>query len=299
MVSWFNLSHGWNYLWSLDLIPTFFYYFKKNYHTNNGDRMKILITGAGSNIGFETGIKLAKLNHLVYLTVHHDYEVDTVLEKVKELKLDNNIECFKLDITNESDCKKIRKLDIDCLINNAAIGIGGSMLEIPIDLMKENFEVNVFSTLRLTQIYLGHLFANNKKGKVIFTSSIAGIIPISFLGSYCATKASLITIATVLKREIKLLTNNIQVKLIEPGIYNTGFNDIMIENKLERKSSYFDDLESISLKQKKLFELMGHDDLDSITKKVAEAVLDNSDKFLYRAPLLQVIMTKLYMLLFK
>ena len=44
---------------------------------------------------------------------------------------------------------------------------------------------------------------------------------------------------------------------------------------------------------------MGHDDLDSITKKVVEAVLDNSNKFLYRAPLLQVIMTKLYMLFFK
>ncbi len=261
--------------------------------------MNILITGAGSNIGFETGVKLARLNNLVYVTVHHEYEVETVKEKIKRLKLDNNMKCFKLDITSEKDRKKIRDYDIDCLINNASIGIGGSLLELPIELLKENFEVNVFSSLRLTQIYAAHLFANNKEGKIIFISSIAGIIPISFLGSYCATKASLITIATTLRRELRLLTDNIKVKLIEPGIFNTGFNDIMIENKLERESSYFDDLESISLKQKKLFNLIGHDNLNSITEKIVEAVLDNSNKLLYRAPIFQSIMTKLYMLLFK
>lgn len=268
-------------------------------NNNSGDKMRVLITGATSNIGFQVGVKLAKLNHFVYLTVHHDYEIETVLEKVQRLNLENNIECFKLDITNELDRKKIRKLDVDCLINNAAIGIGGSMLELPVDLLKENFEVNVFSSLRLTQTYMAHLFSEGKSGKVIFMSSIAGIIPISFLGSYCATKASLISIATVLRREIRMLTDKIQVKLIEPGIYNTGFNDVMIENKLARESFYFDDLESISLKQKKLFELVGHDDLNSISKKIVEAVLDNSNRLIYRAPLSQVIMAKLYMLLFR
>ena len=261
--------------------------------------MKILITGASSNIGFETGVKLARLNNLVYVTVHHSYEIKTVEEKIKNLNLEDNMKCFKLDITSELDRKKIKEYDIDCLINNAAIGIGGSLLELPIDLLKENFEVNVFSSLRLTQIYAAHLFANNKKGEIIFISSIAGIIPISFLGSYCATKASLITIATTLRRELKILTDKVKVKLVEPGIFNTGFNDIMIENKLERESSYFNNLESISLKQKKLFELLGHDSLNSITEKIVDATLDDSNKLLYRAPIFQSIMTKLYMLLFK
>ena len=260
--------------------------------------MNILITGAGSNIGFETGVKLARLNNQVYVTVHHEYEVDTVKEKIKRLKLENNMKCFKLDITNEKDRKKIRDYDIDCLINNAAIGIGGSLVELDVDLLKENFEVNVFSALRLTQIYMAHLLVNNKMGKVIFMSSIAGIIPISFLGSYSATKASLITIATTIRREIRLLTDKIKVKLIEPGIFNTGFNDIMIENKLERESSYFD-LENISLKQKKLFKLIGYDNLNSITNKIVEAVMDDNNRLVYRAPFLESLMTKLYMLFFK
>lgn len=255
--------------------------------------MKILITGAASNIGYQTGIKLASLGHIVYLTVHHEYELTTLWEKVKHLKL--NIKCFKLDITSELDRKKILKLDIDCLINNAAIGVGGSLLELPLDYLKTNFEVNVFSNLRLSQIYAANLFLNHKKGKIIFMSSLAGIIPIRFLGSYCMTKSSIITMASVLRKEVKLIKPDIQIKLIEPGIYNTGFNDVMIENKLAFESKYFKDLESITLKQKKLFELLGKNKLDSITEKIVKAVLDDSSRFLYRAPFSQVFLVKLYM----
>ena len=260
--------------------------------------MKVLITGGASNIAFFLALNLANKGHFVYLTVHHDYSVKSVYEKLK-IRNVKNIECFKLDITKEEDRIKIRDYDIDCLINNAAIGIGGSILEIDIDKMKENFEVNVFSTIRLTQIFAAHLFATKKKGKIIFISSIAGIIPISFLGSYCATKASLISLATALKRELKLITNDIKIKLIEPGIYNTGFNDVMIENKLENKSKYLNDLENISLKQKKLFKLIGRNSYSTIVNKIVDATLDNSSKFLYRAPLIEGIMVKLYMLLFK
>ncbi len=261
--------------------------------------MKILITGARSNIGFETGLRLAKLNHFVYFTVHHESELKTLEEKLRKKGITKNIKCFKMDITNEEDRKIITNLEIDCLINNAAIGIGGSLLDLPIAKLKENFEVNVFSTIRLTQIYAAHLFATKRPGKIIFMSSIAGLIPISFLGSYSATKASLITLATTLRRELRLITKDIKVKLIEPGIYNTGFNDVMIENKLNLKSTYFKDLENITLKQKKLFRLIGKNNLNSICEKIVEAVLDNSNHLIYRAPFSQVIMTKLYLLLFK
>lgn len=260
--------------------------------------MKVLITGAASNIGFAVGVKLLKLGHFVYFTVHNDYEIDEVLTKLNKQNL-ANFTCFKLDITNEKDRKKIRDIEVDCLINNAAIGIGGSLIELDIDKLKENFEVNVFSSLRLTQIYLAHLFLEKQPGKVIFMSSIAGIIPISFLGSYSATKASLISIATVLRREVRLLTKDIKIKLVEPGIYNTGFNDVMLENKLAFKSKYFSDLESITLKQKKLFQLIGKDKVTSIANEIVKAVLDDNNKLIYRAPLSQVIMAKLYEILFR
>ena len=163
--------------------------------------MKVLITGAASNIGYQVGIKLAKLGNFVYLTVHHDYELASLKEKIKneDKFLNLFIDCFCLDLLDEKSWKEIINLDIDCLINNAGIGIGGSLLDMPVADIKRNFEVNVFKNLELTRLFINNLFLKSKQGKVIFIASLAGIYPISFLGSYCMSKASIIMMASILR----------------------------------------------------------------------------------------------------
>ena len=173
------------------------------------------------------------------------------------------------------------------------MGYGGSVLDIPISKLEDNFNVNVFSNIKLIQMYAGHLFLEKKKGKIIVISSLAGVIPIPFLGSYCATKASLTTLTTCLKKELKLISDDIKIKLIEPGIFNTGFNEVMIENK--EKSIYFENLEpQLTQIESKLFSLVGHNNLDIITKKIVKATTDNSNKFIYSAPIFQKIMSRIY-----
>ena len=84
-------------------------------------------------------------------------------------------------------------------------------------------------------------------------SSLSGIMPLKFTGSYSSTKASLINIAQTLKKELKELNKNIKIKLIEPGMYKTGFNQLMIEDKYEwmKEKSYFkEELEKIQKKEK-------------------------------------------------
>lgn len=258
--------------------------------------MKILITGSASGIGFATGVKLLKKGHFVYFTVHRKEQIKTTTNHLKELNLLDNTSVFKLDITEEKDRKQIYDLDIDCLICNAAVGYGGSVLDIPISSLENNFKVNVFSNIELIQMYCGHLFLEKKKGKVVVMSSLAGVIPIPFLGSYCATKSSLISLITCLKKELKLITNDIKVKLIEPGIFNTGFNDVMIENKKE--SIYFKDLEpNLTEIEKKLFQLFGHNNNSCIVRKIVKAVESNSNKLVYSSPLFQKIGARLYSLL--
>ena len=70
-------------------------------------------------------------------------------EKYKNLK---NVECFKLDVTDATDREKIKNLDIDILVNNAAVGEGGSLVEINIDRVRKTFETNVFSTFEIIQM---------------------------------------------------------------------------------------------------------------------------------------------------
>lgn len=255
--------------------------------------MKILITGAASGIGFDTGVELIKKGHFVYFTVHREQQVKTVVDKLKKLELLENVSIFKLDITNEKERKLIYDLDIDCLLSNSAVGYGGSVLDIPITSLEENFKVNVFSNIKLIQMYCGHLFLEKKKGKVVVMSSLAGIISIPFLGSYCATKASLISLTTCLKKELKLINDDIKIKLIEPGIFNTGFNDIMIENKKESK--YFKALEpKLTETEKKLFQLIGHDNNKCIVKKIVTAIESDSNKLVYSAPFFQKLTVRFY-----
>jgi short-subunit dehydrogenase len=59
------------------------------------------------------------------------------------------IESFKLDVTVPEDREKILEYDIDVLVNNTGTGESGSLAEIDVDRIRNNFEVNVFGPLDL------------------------------------------------------------------------------------------------------------------------------------------------------
>jgi len=260
--------------------------------------MKVLITGATSGIGNEIASQLLKKGYFVYLCVHSDNQVKMVKDKYKD---NNHLCCFKLDITSEEDRNLLNELDIDILINNAAICEGGSVAEIPMNVVRNNFEVNVFSTFELVQLVLKKMIEKNK-GRIIVIGSLAGLIPMSFIGSYCATKAAVISMTTCLKKEIELLNSNVKIVLIEPGLYYTGFNHVMFENKYDRmdESSYFYNyIPYLQNKEEKMLKLFECKKLDGIVKKVVKACEKENPSFIYRAPFYQVLAAKIYMLLKK
>ena len=253
---------------------------------------KILITGARSGIMNQV-IEKIKDYYFIYLTVHTDKQLERVKEKYKN---NLNIKCFKLDVTNSKDRSKVEKLDIDILINNAAIGYGGSMIDIDIDKVKENYEVNVFSNLSLTQIVLKNMLKKGS-GKIINMASLAGIVPISFIGSYSSTKASIIKLTETLNKELRMISN-IKVSIIEPGFYNTGFNQVMFENK--KIDFYFKkQLDIINKKQLFINKYIEKKNLDSIVNKIVCCIESNHPKFIYRAPFSQVMYAKIYNLFFE
>lgn len=255
---------------------------------------KILFTGARSGIASSVIEKLLSDDFYIYVTVHTFEEEKSVKDKYLGYK---NVECFKLDVTNKSDREKLKGLDIDIVVLNAAVGYGGSLIEIPINRVRENYEVNVFSNLEIIQIISSNMI-KKKNGKIIIMSSIAGIMPIEFLGSYCSSKSSLIMIAKILRREFSLLDCDIKIKLIEPGVYKTGFNEVMLENK-DLSSSHFEKLQDkIKFKEYILFDLMGKSDLDSISKKIINAIKSDSNRFIYSAPTSQKVFVKLYQMFF-
>ena len=262
-------------------------------NTNNGDFMKkILVTGARSGI-INKVIDKIKNRYYIYVTVENEKQLEIIKEKYKDY---NNIECLKLDVTNKQDRQMVEMLDIDIFISNAAIGEGGSISEIPFDKVRRNFEVNVFSNFELLQIIIKQMI-RKKKGKIIMISSIAAHLPLDFLGVYCATKSSISMLTTALKNELKLIDNNIKIKLIEPGLYHTGFNQVMLENKYEWMDidSYFRNITNYLRQRETIyFNLLERRNLNTITRKIISAIDGDSNKFIYSAPITQFIYSRLY-----
>ena len=261
-----------------------------------GDSMKILITGATSGIGYALANKLFLRGHEVIITTHTIKQANLLRKKINK-----GIKVIKLDVTNKNDREKVKKLDVDVLINHAGVGVGGSISEIDMEKVRRNFEVNVFSSFELLQIVLKQML-KKEKGKIFITSSLLGIMPMKFLGVYSATKSSIISLTTTLRKEIKMLNKNISISLIEPGAYYTGFNQIMLENKYEwmEKKSYFKDyLDEIRENEKRTFDFLEKKNYDSIVNKIIDAVESDNPKFIIRAPFTQVLGIKMYELFFK
>lgn len=263
--------------------------------------MKILITGAASGIGYSLAKELLKRRHIVYITVHHNKEIKSVRRKLKKDNILRNVYVFKMDITNKRDLSLIDDLDIDVLVNQAGIGIGGSLLDIDVKDIRGNFETNFFSTLELTKKFIDKKKKEDKRGKVLITSSLSGLFPIPFLGSYCSTKSALITMGMCLDKELKKSNSKVRLKLILPGAYKTGFNQVMIESfaKSIDNSDYFIYSDDLVIDQKRFFNVIESLDISSIVYQMIDAIESDNNKLFYKAPLSQKIFTKLYMLLFK
>ena len=112
----------------------------------------IMITGAGSGLGKGTAIGLAKKGHKIIAGVHVWEQKSQLLEEIKALKLEDNITVIKLDILNDLDCINASEHEIDILVNNAGMGHSGPVGEMPVDLLREVMETNVFSTLEFSSL---------------------------------------------------------------------------------------------------------------------------------------------------
>jgi len=188
----------------------------------------ILVTGAGSGFGKAASIGMAKNGHSVIATTQVSSQVTSLREEAKALGIENNLRVERLDLTDPYDIAQALTFEIDVLWNNAGMGEAGPGWEIPVDLVRRNFEINVFLPLQLTQGVVRHWIEQHKKGKVVFTSSMGGLFTPANWGTYVSTKHALESIAEALQQELS--PHGIKVQTINPGAYYTGYNETMADN---------------------------------------------------------------------
>ncbi|MDL2406847.1 SDR family oxidoreductase [Rhizobium calliandrae] len=188
----------------------------------------ILITGAGTGLGRGAAIGLAQSGHKVIAAVHLEEQVRELGEEVSRLGLSSSITVKKLNLLDPDDIDSAVKWDFDTFVSNAGVGQGGPIAEVPMELVRRTFETNVFANLALTQKIVRKFVEAGTKGRLIFVSSMGGLMTVYGLGAYGATKHAIEAIASCLREELG--DYGISVQTINPGPFATGFNDRMADS---------------------------------------------------------------------
>jgi NAD(P)-dependent dehydrogenase (short-subunit alcohol dehydrogenase family) len=181
----------------------------------------ILITGAGSGFGKGAAIELAARGNRVIAATETQQQADALAAECPELT------AVKLDVTDEGDVATAAGLGVDVLINNAGIGVLGPMATVPLSEVRRSFEVNVFGMVAMSQAVIPGM-RERGSGRIINVSSVAGVLASPLGSPYCMTKHAVEAFTKSLRGE--LAPYGIDVTKVNPGPYNTGFNDRMVNN---------------------------------------------------------------------
>ncbi len=254
--------------------------------------MKLLITGALSGLVYKYAKALAKRGHIVYAGVETKKQLETLEEKIKEEKV--ILFPVVINLLAEETFTDLNRLELDVIILQAGIGEGGSIYEIDMDRFRKNYEVNIFGNLKLIQAFLKYITTSNKKGKIIITSSLAAFLPIPYLSSYTSTKISLYMLAKTLRLELKYQDIPVTVSLIMPGAYQTGFNNVFIDNKTKDSIILPTKADQMTKYQKICFSLGESKNFNRLINQVVKMVEQEHPRFIISTPTSQKVLTKLY-----
>lgn len=181
----------------------------------------ILITGAGSGFGKAAAIELTGRGHDVIATTETQAQADALAAEQP------GITTMKLDVTDADDVARAATLGVEVLINNAGVGVLGPMATVPMDKVRLSFEVNVLGMVAMSQAVIPGM-RERGSGRIINVSSIAGVLASPLGSPYCMTKHAVEAFTKSLRGE--LAPHGIDVTKVNPGPYDTGFNDRMVNN---------------------------------------------------------------------
>lgn len=186
--------------------------------------MKVcIVTGASSGIGLAIATYLGQKGHHVYGISRSAYS-------------DPWIKHIQADVTDLNQLKKayqeIYEIEgrIDVLINNAGMGISGSIEDTETDDVQKMFDVNFMGVFHSVKAALPWMRLT-KEGQIYNISSVAAVLSIPFQSFYSASKAAINALSDALHTEVS--PYGIQVCAVMPGDIKTGFTKNRRKNKMD------------------------------------------------------------------
>jgi NAD(P)-dependent dehydrogenase (short-subunit alcohol dehydrogenase family) len=182
----------------------------------------VLITGSSSGIGLAAAVHFARLGHDVHAGVRNPATATELRSVIEADALPIRVVALDVDdgpsVTRAVGGVLERSGRVDVLVNNAGIGGGGPIGDVPVNWAKTLFETNYFGAIRMIQAVLPGM-RERRNGAIVNVSSIAGRVAIAGHGHYSAVKHALEAASEALAQEV--VAFGIRVAIVEPGVVVT------------------------------------------------------------------------------
>jgi NAD(P)-dependent dehydrogenase (short-subunit alcohol dehydrogenase family) len=243
----------------------------------SGQQQVAVVTGSSSGIGFETSLLFARNGIYTYATMRNQSKSKEIFGKA--IKDNLPVETLHLDVTDEKSISDIiekiiaEKGRIDILVNNAGYSLLGPLEQLHLDEIKEEFETNFFGIIRLIQSVLP-IMREQRHGRIINISSLAGRIGFPLSSAYVSSKFALEGLTESLRYEVQSF--GIHVILIEPGVIKTNFlNSMKVgKNVITLQNNSHDNSPYTELIQKRISAFKPRFEKGSLPIEVAKIILE-------------------------
>ena len=177
-----------------------------------------LITGASRGFGLAAAEELALRGHPVIATMRNPDRDRANLAGIPA----NLVEIVRCDVTDRASIEAATAAGlarfgrIDALFNNAGYGLYGPVEDMSDDEVSRQIDTNFSGQIRMAQAVLP-VMREQRNGKIINVSSLAGRIVAPMMGLYAASKWAVEAMSEALRYEVSRWA--VDVTILEPGMY--------------------------------------------------------------------------------
>ena len=180
-----------------------------------------VVTGASSGIGYELA-KLAAQNGFDLVVAADRPEIVSAAQAFEQLGA--RVDQLQVDLSTTDGVDRLLEVigdrPVDALMANAGHGLGHAFLDQEFSEARHVADTNITGTIYLVH-RIGRQMRARDRGRILFTGSIAGLMPGTFQAVYNGTKAFVDSFAWALRNELK--DTGVTVSCLMPGATDTNF----------------------------------------------------------------------------
>jgi NAD(P)-dependent dehydrogenase (short-subunit alcohol dehydrogenase family) len=186
-----------------------------------------VVTGAASGIGLALAEAFQAEGMALVLA---DIEAGPLHVVAERLAGSGEVLAVRTDVADAASVVALRDAALErfgrvhVLCNNAGVGGGGPMADLPLSTWQWVLGVNLWGVIHGVSAFLGHLCSHGD-GHIVNTGSVAGLVSLPAMGPYNVSKHGVVTLSETLYQELLQSGSTVGVTVLCPGFVNTRIID--------------------------------------------------------------------------